>query len=188
MKRVWPIALLLLVVGCNDQPTSLINTHYKYEGTIDGYYTGPIAHPPMDITMELWFEDLSFIHGYWQDKKTMYKYYLKGNVISIRNNHGYKGWSNALKDCEISSRSSFTKMKKESDNYRIILSEYSDENFSRPTSESFYVYNFEDGRLAGCYYNAVTTRIGDGKRDWSTYFTTLFRLKGTRPKETGLTF
>ena len=177
--------MLLLLGSVFSSPfDELQNAHVVYEGTIENYMSGPVAHSKQEIVMELWFAKKDFIHGYWKVKGTNAKHYLKGELTTLHKMYGSDAKKQRKEDNQrfgyVTSGKGmlwFKEMSGSNAKYRIHLFEYSDEHFSKLGENAFYVYNFEDGKFQGSYYSFIGHYITDGKDEWSTAFTTLFHLK-----------
>ena len=186
LKLAVAFTTVFIVFGCSyHNPFDSLQSHAVYEGIIEHYSIGPQFYSKREIIMELWFRDESFIHGYWMEKGTNNKHYLKGEFSSLKKmvgrryvkeqkledkkRYGYatNGWADIW----------FEEMSKKNADYRIQLLEYYDENFSNWTNNAIYVYNFEDGKFQGSYFAMVAQYLTDGKDTWSTHFSTLFNLK-----------
>ena len=187
MKKILYFCIMLLCAsGCTSPFNELQNDHIIYEGTIENYSVGPQFYSKKDIIMELWFPQKDFIHGYWKEKGTSRKHYLKGELTTLREMYG----SNARKERKDDNRRYgyvtsgygmiwFKEMGGQNARYRIRLTEYNDEHFSDYSDNAFYVYNFEDGKLQGSYHTWKASYLTNGKDSWSTAFSTLFYLKRT---------
>lgn len=176
---------VLCMTGCTSSPfDKLQNDHIIYEGTIENYSVGPHYYPKKEIIMELWFPQKDFIYGYWKEKGTKRKHYLKGKLTTLRTMYGSNAKQKRKEDnIQYGYVTSgygmlwFKEMSGSNAKYRIRLVEYNDELFSKSSDNAFYVYNFEDGKLQGSYYSQKATYLTNGRDSWSTAFTTLFHLK-----------
>jgi hypothetical protein len=188
MKRILFFCSILFCISCSTTSPfdKLQNDHVTYEGAIENYSVGPTFYPKKDVIMELWFPQKDFIYGYWKEKGSSQKHYLKGEMTTLRTMYG----SNARKERkEDNTRYGyvtsgygmlwFKEMSGSNANYRIRLIEYRDEHFSDYTDNAFYVYNFEDGKFQGSYYAWKASYLTNGRDSWSTGFTTLFHLERT---------
>lgn len=181
MKKI----LLFITVLCTSCSLSspfdneFRNTHIVYEGIIEAYSNGPYDYQKkekQEIVMELWFPKEDFVYGYWKKKGEFGKHYLRGFFWNYRPLH--KKDINRRENDNSRFSGLFYEMKKYK-NYRLSLSEYKDECFSDPGDKSFYIYNFEEGKLQGSYYASSVYTLTDGKKSWRTAFSTTVDLRRT---------
>lgn len=183
MKKIILLLCTILFMSCSNYSpfeTWFRGNHYSYTGKIECYSVGPVFYPTKDIIMELWYREPTFIHGYWKEKGSSKKYYLKGDIISLKETQGIFRWRNKIKKENIQFQGGWPKfvgMSKRHAPYRINLNEYEDENYENPTRNVFYVYNFEDYKLHGTYYNYIHTYLTNGRDTWSSGFNTRFHVK-----------
>ena len=186
MKKLVIFIFIFFCFGCSSPFDNLRDEHIVYEGTIENYMSGPIARSKQEIVMELWFAKQDFIHGYWKSKGANTKHYLKGELTTLRQMYGSDARNQRKEDNQqfgyVTNGKGmlwFKEMSGSNAKYRIRLTEYSDEHFSKMGENAFYIYNFEDGKLQGSYHSFIAHHITDGKDEWSTAFSTLFHLKRT---------